>query len=69
MRLVFFVAVLFVSLSLSAKEQSLTVVDQSFSTEITASSQIDKKKQRKKKRMNKKRRKACHNWAKKSYAG
>jgi hypothetical protein len=46
---------LFVSLSLSAKEQSLTVVDQSFNTEATATSQIDKKKQRKKKRMNKKR--------------
>jgi hypothetical protein len=69
MRLVFFVTILFVSLSLSAKEQSLTVVDQSFNTEITASSQIDKKKQRKKKRMNKKRRKACHNWANRSYAG
>jgi hypothetical protein len=69
MRLFVFATVLFTSLTLSAKEQSASASVTIYGTETIASSQIDKKKQRRNKRMNKKRRKACHNWAKRSYAG
>jgi hypothetical protein len=69
MRLLVALIVVFSSLTLSAKNLAVSVVDFSTSTEITISSQIDKKKQRKKKRMNKRRKKACSNWAKRSYAG
>jgi hypothetical protein len=69
MRLFVFATVLLASFTLSAKDQSVSTSVSVYGTETIASSQIDKKKQRKKKRMNKKRRKACHSWAKKSYAG
>gem|GEM_PF-1032953 len=69
MKLLVALIVVFSSLTLSAKSLSVSAVDFSTSTETTISSQIDKKKQRKNKRMNKRRKKACSNWAKRSYAG
>lgn len=63
------VFIVFSSLMLNAK--SLDVAEKDYlSIEKTAdSSHIDKKKSRRHKKMNKRRKKACHNWAKKSYAG
>jgi hypothetical protein len=69
MKLLVALIVVFSSFTLSAKSLSVSAVDFSTSTETTISSQIDKKKQRKKNRMNKRRKKACSNWAKRSYAG
>ncbi len=57
----------FSTLSISAND-SVTVSPAS-STEAVSSFHIDKKKQRRHKRKNRKRRKACHNWARRSYAG
>lgn len=54
-------------MSISAND-SVTVSPAS-STEAVSSFHIDKKKQRRHKRKNRKRRKACHNWARRSYAG
>lgn len=59
--------IVFSTLSISAND-SVTVSPAS-STETVSSFHIDKKKQRRHKRKNKKRRKACHNWARRSYAG
>ena len=60
--------VLFSSLTLNAK--NIDVSKKDFSFEQTAvSSHIDKKKSRRHKKTNRKRKKACNNWAKKSYAG
>ncbi|MFN5909853.1 MAG: hypothetical protein ACK45H_00830 [Bacteroidota bacterium] len=59
-------SVLFSTFTLSAKEVSVSVCS---APETTISSSIDKKKQRRNKKMNKKRKKACANWAKRSYAG
>ena len=69
MRFLIVLSVLFSSYTLSAKDLSISTVKYSTGTEITASSQMDKKKQRRNKRMNKKRKKACNNWSKRSYAG
>lgn len=69
MRIFVLIAVLFTTLTLSAKEQSVSSTTSKYGTETIASLQIDKKKQRRNKRMNKKRKKACSNWAKRSYAG
>ena len=57
----------FTTLSLSAND--LVGVSSTNSTETVATMRIDKKKQRRHKRMNKKRKRACHNWARRSYAG
>lgn len=59
--------IVFSTLSLSANDS--VAVSSANSTEMTASFHIDKKKQRRHKRMNKKRKRACHNWARRSYAG
>jgi hypothetical protein len=57
----------FTTLSLSANDS--VGVSSTNSTETVATMHIDKKKQRRHKRMNKKRKRACHNWARRSYAG
>jgi hypothetical protein len=59
--------IVFSTLSLSANDT--VSVSANSSTENVISFHIDKKKQRRHKRTNKKRKKACHNWAKRSYAG
>lgn len=67
MKFLLSILIVFSTLSLSANESvSVSSVN---STEIIATFRIDKKKQRRHKRMNKKRKKACHNWARRSYAG
>lgn len=68
MKFLIALVVVFSSLSLNAK--TLDVCKKEISFEQTAeSSHIDKKKSRRHKKMNRKRKKACHNWAKRSYAG
>jgi hypothetical protein len=59
--------IFFSTLSLSANDSVVT--SSTNSIETIATMRIDKKKQRRHKRMNKKRKRACHNWARRSYAG
>ena len=56
--------------ALSSLNAATTSVNQNNETLITEHSAFDgKKKDRRHKRINKKRKKACNNWAKKSFAG
>jgi hypothetical protein len=59
--------IFFSTLSLSANDS--VGASSTNSIETIATMRIDKKKQRRHKRMNKKRKRACHNWARRSYAG
>jgi hypothetical protein len=68
MKGLFLGVVLLISFTLSAKEVTSSVVNAG-STETVLASHIDKKKARKNKRVSKRRKKACNNWAKRSYAG
>ena len=60
--------VLLTSFTLSAKEMTVSMVNTD-AIETDFASHIDKKKARKNKRISKRRKKACANWAKRSYAG
>lgn len=60
--------IMFTSLSLNAKNLDVCKKEASSIEQTAVSSHIDKKKARRHKKMNKRRKKACSNWAKKSYA-
>ncbi len=68
MKGLFFGIVLLTSFTLSAKGMTVSMVN-TVATETVFTSHIDKKKARKNKRISKRRKKACANWAKRSYAG
>jgi len=69
MKLAFGLFVVFFSLTLNAKSLDVCTKDFSSVEQTAVSSHIDKKKSRKHKKANKRRKKACSNWAKRSYAG
>jgi hypothetical protein len=69
MKFILALAIVFSTLSLNAKNLDVCAQDFSSVEQTAASSHIDKKKSRRHKKMNKKRKKACSNWAKRSYAG
>lgn len=69
MKFILALVVVLSSLSLNAKSLDVSTHDFSSVEQTAASSHIDKKKSRRHKKMNKKRKKACSNWAKRSYAG
>lgn len=69
MKFLLAIVLVFSTLSLNAEVLTSSAQGQATFEQSSVSSHIDKKKSRRHKKMNKKRKKACHNWAKRSYAG
>jgi len=66
----YLIALVIVFSGLSLQAKTLDVCKKELSIEQTAGTHnIDKKKSRRHKKMNRKRKRACNNWAKRSYAG